>query len=62
MIPSPFVAFIGNIPLLKTLRVNSRPSQRAYTLSEASLYLSLPSLFFSLDLLLTSTKFSDRLH
>ena len=23
---SPFVAFIGNIPLLKALRVNSRPS------------------------------------
>ena len=26
LISSPFAAFIGNIPLLKALRVNSRPS------------------------------------
>ena len=33
LVPSVFVIFIGNIPLLKALRVNSRPLQIAYTLS-----------------------------
>ena len=31
--PSLFAAFIGNIPLLKALRVASRPSYIAYALS-----------------------------
>ena len=30
---APFVDFIPNIPILKALRVNSRPSKRAYALS-----------------------------
>ena len=29
--PSPFVAFTKNISLLKAIRVNSRPLQRAFT-------------------------------
>ena len=32
----PFVTFIGNIPFLKVLRVNSRSSQREHSLLKVS--------------------------
>ena len=48
--PSPRVAFVENILLLKALRVNCRPSWRAYALSQESLFSFLPSSVFGLDL------------
>ena len=39
--PSPFVAFLGNIPLLKALRITSQTSERAHALSKVSFYLYL---------------------
>ena len=54
--PLPFVAFIGNTSLLKTLRVDSRPSKGALTLSRVFVFLNLPSFVFGLNLLV---KFYD---
>ena len=36
--PLLFVAFIGNIPFLKALRINSPPSERALTLSKVFVF------------------------
>ena len=37
-LPLLFVAFIGNIPFLKALRINSPPSERALTLSKVFVF------------------------
>ena len=59
--PLSFVSFVGNIPLLKALRINRWPSWAAYALLEIFLFLFLSSTFFGLDLLLKFSKPSNKL-
>ena len=56
--PLPFVAFIGNIPLLKAIRVNCRPLKRALKLLKVFFY---PSFDLGLEFLLKSIILSNRL-
>ena len=55
--PFPCFSFIGNIPLLKALTINSQPWQRLFTLSKLFLFLSLSYFVLGLDFLLNYFQF-----